>query len=337
MSSETTEHRRTQLAGRRDQVRAYIATPAFRKSAAIAIVLAILLIGVSLLTNRQYLGWGLLGILGVLAWPIPRFRSFLVALIPYTGVWFIFTFLRSFADETILAETLNTHVAAFERWLFGGELPTIRLQARFYEIGNLQAWDYYLTFIHWSYFIVPHAVVLYLWWKHPRRFRHYLSAMTLMLTIGVAIYFIIPTNPPWMAPEALNTPGAPYVIRIMEPIGQQLGGGLYQAGYEIVGESNPIAAMPSIHFAVTFLLVWVARDTASRFWQIITWLYVLSMGLALVYLGEHYIVDLVVGALITSYAWIAAHQWFARVAPLFITRAATKAAPSVPATEKAAD
>ncbi len=57
------------------------------------------------------------------------------------------------------------------------------------------------------------------------------------------------------------------MLRIMEPIGKQLGGGLYQAGYSVVGESNPIAAMPSIHFAVTFLLCLGGLDY-GRDWRI---------------------------------------------------------------------
>jgi len=277
----------------------------------IRLAIGVGLVVLSLYMNRSFLVWGLIALLAVIFVPTGRARSFVAAIVPYATVWFVFTFLRSFADETILAKTLNTKVAEFERWLFGGELPSIRLQAAFYDPGNLHVWDYYFTFVHWSYFVIPHAVIGWLWWKHRQDFQHYLAALTMLLTLGLLIYFIIPSNPPWMAPESIDSPGAPVVLRIMEPIAKQLGGGLYQAGYKIVGESNPIAAMPSIHFAVTFLLVWAARGR-GRGWEIASWFYAASMAAALVYMGEHYIVDIVVGGLITSYSWIATGTWLDR-------------------------
>ena len=298
------------------------------RSGWIRIALAAFLITVSVLTNRQFLGWGLLAVLGVLLVPVGRVRSLLLAFIPYTTVWFVFTFLRSFADETFLATTLNTKVAMAERWLFSGELPTISLQASWYDPYNLRWYDYYLVFIHWSYFLLPHAAAVWLWWRHPARFRHYLTAMSLLLLIGLVIYFLIPSNPPWMAPESVNSPAAATTMRIMEPVARTLGGGLYDAGYRIVGESNPIAAMPSIHMAITALLPWVARDR-GRVWLTLSLIYAFSMGLALVYLGEHYVIDIVAGCLITSYSWYAAGAWLKRFAPALVARraAATSVAP----------
>jgi membrane-associated phospholipid phosphatase len=115
----------------------------------------------------------------------------------------------------------------------------------------------------------------------------------------------------------------------MEPIGHEIGGGLYQASYKVVGESNPIAAMPSIHFAFTFLLVWVAMDSGRR-WSLLAWFYAISMGTALVYLGEHYVVDVFVGGCITSYSWFAARAWLNRVAPIMMTwsRKSTRPSPT---------
>lgn len=293
----------------------------------IRVVIAFLLIVVSVFTNRQFLGWGLFAVLGVLIIPYGRARSFIGAFVPYALVWFLFTFLRSLADETIWARTVNTKVVQLERWLFNGELPTIRLQATFYDVGTLHWWDFYFTFIHWSYFLVPHGAAIWLWWRNPAKFRQLLGAITLLLTLGLGLYFLLPTNPPWMAPESVNSPGAPTVLRIMEPIGRQLGGGLYQAGYNVVGESNPIAAMPSIHFAITFLLVCMARDQ-HRTWRLLVWIYTISMGVALVYLGEHYVVDVVVGGAITAYSWHAAGSWLARLGTKLVARRTAQAAPA---------
>lgn len=277
----------------------------------IRIAIAIALVVVSLFTDRQFLLWGLIASLAVVFVPTGRARSFIAAIVPYATAWFVFSFLRSFADETILAKTLNTKVVEFERWLFGGELPNIRLQANLFNVDHIQWYDYFFTFVHWSYFIVPHAIAVWVWWKHKDEFQHFLLAMTMTLFLGLVIYFILPANPPWMAPEAIDSPGAPVVMRIMEPIGKELGGGLYEAGYKIVGESNPIAAMPSMHFAITFILVWVAHGR-GKWWEIAAWLYSISMGAALVYMGEHYIIDILVGGSVTTYSWFATRRWVLR-------------------------
>lgn len=275
----------------------------------VRILIAVGLVVVSLFTDRQFLIWGLIASLVVVFVPRGKARYFVAGIVPYATAWFVFSFLRSFADETIFAKTLNTEVVDFERWLFNGEIPTIRMQAQFYTVGEIAPWDYYFTFVHWSYFIVPHALALWIWWRSKRDFQHYLAAMTMTLFLGLVIYTLIPTNPPWMAPEVIDSPGAPVVQRIMEPIAMELGGGLYQAGYKIVGESNPIAAMPSMHFGVTFLLVWAARGRGLK-WEILAWVYALSMGAALVYMGEHYVIDIIVGGMVTTFSWYATKRWF---------------------------
>ncbi len=280
----------------------------------VRIGLAAALITAALLTNRSFLGWGLFVVFAVLFVPLGRFRSFVLSFVPYGAVWFVFTALRSLADETALARSINLRVAAFERFLFGGELPTVTLQNRFFDADHLRWWDYLLTGVHWSYFLIPHAVAVRLWYKHPSLFKHYLWAMTLLLTVGLFIYFLIPSNPPWLAGGQSNTPAAPTVLRVMQPVGEQLGGGLYQASYRVIGESNPIAAMPSIHMAITFLLVFPARRFGRR-WRLVALVYAGSMGVALVYLGEHYVVDVAAGMAVAAYGWWAAGSWLGRIAP----------------------
>jgi membrane-associated phospholipid phosphatase len=264
--------------------------------------LAMLIVVGSILTNRSFVGWGLFTTFAILMVPTGRIRSFLFSFGPYAGVWFVFTALRSISDETPLARTLNLYAPDFERDLFRGQLPTVTLQDRFFDPLNLRWYDYFCTSIHWSYFIVPHALVIYLWFKRPELFRHMLGAMMLLLGMGLAIYFLIPSNPPWMAPEPINSPSAPVVYRVMESIGKEIGGGLYQASYKVIGESNPRAAMPSIHMAITFLLVFPSFNLSRRFGMAVL-VYSGLMGYSLMYLGEHYFIDIAVGCLIAAYGW----------------------------------
>jgi membrane-associated phospholipid phosphatase len=280
----------------------------------IRIGLSLSLLGVSVLTNRSFVGWGLFVIFAIMIVPIGRARSFLLSFVPYAAIWFIFTALRSLSDETILAQTLNLKVAQLERWLFNGQYPTVMWQDRLFDPNHLHWYDYFLTSVHWSYFIIPHLVAIRIWQKNSALFRHYLSAMTLLLAVGLCIYFLIPSNPPWLAPEPVNSPSAAVVYRVMETIARELGGGIYQASYKVIGESNAIAAMPSIHMAITFLMVFPAFHAGKR-WGIAALAYSALMGIALVYLGEHYVVDVTVGCIVTTYAWVASGVWLKKVAP----------------------
>jgi hypothetical protein len=285
------------------------------RSLAIRLALAAILIFVANRTNLGFLGWGLFVLFAILVVPLGRARSFAISFVPYAAVWFGFTALRSLADETALADALSTDVGSLERRIFGGQLPSIVLQDQMFDPRHLQWYDYLTTFVHWSYFVIPHAVAIRIWYKDPKLFRQYLGAMTLLLAVGLFLYFMIPSRPPWDTPEVLDSPSQSFVRRVMTPVGEQLGGGLYQASYKVIGESNPWAAMPSIHMAITFLIVFPAFQ-AGRKWGYAALIYSAMMGYSLVYLGEHFVLDIVVGSLIAAYGWYAAGTWIRRLSPL---------------------
>jgi membrane-associated phospholipid phosphatase len=52
--------------------------------------------------------------------------------------------------------------------------------------------------------------------------------------------------------------------------------------------------MPSLHFATSVTAAHVLSDT-GRVAGVLGWTYATTLGIALVYLGEHYVVDLAAG------------------------------------------
>jgi membrane-associated phospholipid phosphatase len=63
--------------------------------------------------------------------------------------------------------------------------------------------------------------------------------------------------------------------------------------YGVLG-GNPLAAMPSLHFATSVSAAHVLAGTGALAGAI-GWTYTVLLGTALVYLGEHYVVDLAAG------------------------------------------
>ena len=81
--------------------------------------------------------------------------------------------------------------------------------------------------------------------------------------------------------------------RMMVEYGEQFWKQGWAPLYGVLG-GNPLAAMPSLHFATSVTAAHVLADT-GRVAGVLGWTYAATLGLALVYLGEHYVVDLVAG------------------------------------------
>jgi membrane-associated phospholipid phosphatase len=68
--------------------------------------------------------------------------------------------------------------------------------------------------------------------------------------------------------------------------------------YSVLG-GNPLAAMPSLHFATSMMAAQLLAETGPVAGAL-GWGYTATLGFALVYLGEHYVVDLLAGAALTT-------------------------------------
>jgi membrane-associated phospholipid phosphatase len=177
-----------------------------------------------------------------------------------------------------------------DRLLGLGEIPTIRLQRALGRTGRLQRHDTALSWLHWSWFMVPHGAVLYVLWRRPERFPKAAAMMAATFDAGVIGYWLVPTAPPWWAADNGHLPP---VRRIMVEAGSEFWGDLWQRLYDSLGR-NPFAAMPSLHFGTSVMAAHVLGEV-GRAEALAGWAYALTLGFALVYLGEHYVVDLAAG------------------------------------------
>jgi membrane-associated phospholipid phosphatase len=57
--------------------------------------------------------------------------------------------------------------------------------------------------------------------------------------------------------------------------------------------------MPSLHFATSLMAAHLLRE-AGPVPGAVGWTYAITLGFALVYLGEHYVIDLIAGAALTE-------------------------------------
>lgn len=196
-------------------------------------------------------------------------------------------------DPDRLRERLRIHYPIkADRVIGGGELPNARLQRALGSADGTTALDRFLTFAHWAWFMEPHLSLLWILKRDPGRFPIAARQMAATYDLGCAVYFAVPTAPPWWASE--NGYADERVERRMVAVGEDVWGDAWPALYRTFG-GNPWAAMPSLHFGTALLAALLLRDM-GRGPGLAGAAYAAVLGFSLVYLGEHYVADLAAGA-----------------------------------------
>jgi membrane-associated phospholipid phosphatase len=202
--------------------------------------------------------------------------------------------------DRLLRRVKVRYPIVIDRMLGLGTAPTVRLQHRFARPGEVNRFERVLVFCHWVWFAVPHVSVMYILLRHRERFGSAAARMYAVFDIGALFYWVIPTAPPWWAAargQLDDGRGLP-IRRMMIEYGEQFWEDRWGALYDVLG-GNPLAAMPSLHFATSVMAAHLLTE-AGPVPGAVGWAYAATLGLALVYLGEHYAVDLLAGLALTE-------------------------------------
>lgn len=230
---------------------------------------------------------------------------------PLLGVLFAYDLLRGLANEIGGAlfglpsyrsnpDLPSSHVRAnltepidVDRTLFGNHVPTVWLQDRFYDVTHIHWWDRIAVPVYLSHFLVSLVLAIILWCVNYRLFRSYLAVLVTLTVVTLATYVVFPAAPPWMA--ALNG-HLPDVHRVVQETLAKMGGDTLNTVVEKgAAYSNPVAAMPSLHAAIPMMLVLFFWREVRRRGRVLLVAYALAMAVTLVYTGEHYVADILLG------------------------------------------
>jgi membrane-associated phospholipid phosphatase len=269
-----------------------------------SVAFGIFVVIVGLPAGRDWLVLWLLGAL-VLA-SVGQARGpgrLIVDFLPLVAVLLVYDLLKG-RTHTIAGHVYTYPQIRFDEVLFGGTVPTVRLQHWFYTPGSPHVWDYLLTLVYVSYFVVPLVAAALVWQFRHEWFKFYALMLVILAAMALATYALFPATPPWLAGQHHDIP---HVYRVIHGLADEMHINMDRAFGSKSTYVNPIAAIPSLHFAVTsgvVLFFW----SRTRRWRrvLVTWL--IAMALALVYLGEHYVFDLVVGAVYAVIAYFAAQK-----------------------------
>jgi hypothetical protein len=244
--------------------------------------------------------WILIGIVAArLGRPFREHIRAVVDWIPLLGALLLYDYTRGIADTLGMPIRVSELVDA-ERLLFFGEIPTVWLQERFYTPGVTQWWDVLAGVVYMSHFVVPWALAAGFYMVSRERWWSYIRMVLLLSYAGLMTYILVPAAPPWYAAHA----GI-----IDEHVHRNAAAGWWDVMARFVDISfsaqwferqqadvNQVAALPSLHAGFA-MLVCVALWPLLRHWLARTLLaaFPIAMGWTLVYGGEHYVVDVLLG------------------------------------------
>jgi membrane-associated phospholipid phosphatase len=258
--------------------------------------------------------WFALGMLSAVAVDLRRrVPQFVLDWAPFMLVLFVYDRLRGVADGA-LVQARELPQVKIEAALFGKPIPTVWLQAHLWHGANdLRWWDYLAWFVYLTHFLGTLVVAAVLWtWAHE----HYARFVTMVCTLSFAAfatYVLYPAVPPWLAARQGAIGSAHRTIWLTwshVPIAHY--GSLFEKG---TSYANNVAAMPSLHAGYALLATLVLWPLVPRWARVLLALYPLAMTFALVYSGEHYVVDCIAG-------WVYAIATFVVVNFVFDRRAA---------------
>jgi len=176
-----------------------------------------------------------------------------------------------------------------------GVPPGLRLQRALRTHGQVTAFDRAVTVIYGSWF-VPHLLLAYLLVRHQEYMPRAGARLSAAYHLTCPFYFLAPEAPPWWASEKEGRMGGEIervarlvVCDLLKREPPKEGG----------APGNPWGAMPSDHISSAAITA-MGLSEVSPAYGAIGWTYVAAASFAIVYLGEHYVADVVVGLLVAA-------------------------------------
>jgi hypothetical protein len=264
--------------------------------------------------------------------------------LPFAAILVAYDLTRGAAEA--LGRPTEWHIPLdFDRWLFGGTEPTVWLQSHLKEPFP-PWWEILVSLIYVSYFFAPCVIAGVLWLRDRAAWRRFAFRFVTISFIGLIGFVCVPAAPPWAAaqcgtaqvaggpsdPECIQatvgtvTDGgmlgkvhprhagaAPYIERVASRGWNKIG--IPQAK-ALVDEgqagANEVAAVPSLHAAISSLLTVFFWRRVRRRWRPLLAGYAIAMGFSLVYGAEHYVFDILLGWLLTGVVSYAFSRWEAQ-------------------------
>ena len=257
---------------------------------AVALAVAIKVSGLALGPDRFLL------VLLVPALILRRGRVYLRDFFPFAVMLVVYAQCRG------MAHLLNRHPFYWpqihaDQLLFFGHVPSVDLQSWLWT-GTKHWYDSIIFAVMRTHFIVPPLFAFALWLRRRALFYRFAATMITLSMAGAFTFLLFPAAPPWAAANRAMLQAGRLPIPGGNIGSHTVGIGHYSISRLITG--NPYAAIPSLHAGYAFLVflfaVTILWKTRWRWFALVLGsLYPLAQSFAVVYTGNHYVVDVLLG------------------------------------------
>jgi membrane-associated phospholipid phosphatase len=243
-------------------------------------------------------GWDMVGLIlfTLFLWGM-RDRIAFLDFAPFLLLLFTYEVIRS----VILAVgTGGVHVAdliIWEQTLCAGIIPSFALQQAWNATAFTWLVDLIANGFYMTHFFSVILVGFLLWFNRKTHYWPYIMGLIVLSYTAFLTYVIFPAAPPWWASMNGYLRGQPV----------NLNHSLLSPEY-IFATANPLGAMPSLHAAWPFYLFFYCLYIWGRKTLPVV---ILPIGVAIssIYLGHHYVVDILVGIGYAALAFALATRW----------------------------
>jgi len=273
--------------------------------------------------------WAVLLFLGAIV--VGQGMVFLRDWVPVVMLIFGYEFMRGIAGEMVVEQGRTIHLTeliAADRAMFGGELPTLWLQNKLFTPGTVHWYDVLAAVIYTLHFVFPLVFAFILWIGRKERFFQFSLTFLLMTYAAFAFFLFYPAAPPWLANEWGVIEGLqwPFTQAFQFLVPQRYDNfDTYQIWNEASG--NSVAAFPSLHAGFPWLTLLFAVKFFGRK-GLIFLLYNVALWFSVVYLGHHWVIDIIGGIIWATICYVAvqfAWPWLMRGVVLPIPRVLRRA------------
>ncbi len=218
----------------------------------------------------------------------------------------LYALLRGYASHVFWGPFYRPQVW-LDKLVGGGTVPTVRLQHWLWHPNDLHFYDYVVWLCYLSHFFTSFIIAAYLWRTNYPKFKRFVPLFVTLTAMGYVTYVFYPALPPWLAGLAkvkgnaqiyLAHPVIQPVARIIPAVFNHVG--VHSAAALFAGGNrfdNNIAAMPSLHCAYPMLILLFFWKSARTRLRIILVAYPLLMAFTLMYTGEHFFTDELLGVI----------------------------------------
>lgn len=253
----------------------------------------------------------LIGLFNLLYFGSGTTRRFILAFSIFIIYWILFDYQKAFPNY----QFSTVHIADLYQWeksWFGFEWNNqVVTLNEFFSQNTSAVLDFLSGVFYLCWIPLPLSFAAVMFFKNRNIFFQFSLTFFVVNLIGWMGYYTYPAAPPWYVAQhgfefIAATPGNTAGLARFDAL---FGVSIFESIY--AKSSNVFAAMPSLHAAYMFIVLYYGIKARLKGWNVLFAVIVAGIWFAAVYTSHHYVLDVLAG-IICTFLGTSLFQWWAR-------------------------